>query len=236
MKRSDWFAVLLFVFLAALVFFFPWGIDLLGKPGWIGLDLSGSFTDLSGLKNFGRLVNKYPYISGFFKVGILASFGEMIKTRGRTGSYRTPDLWAKFIVWGIYGMLFTICFAIFASGIGVLSGSPVWPLKPSAEPWKTLVFAFSTSLWLNLVFCYPMMLSHEWFNTCIAKRRILGGAEFLSGLDTHIWGSYLLKTILFFWIPAHTVTFCLPADYRILMSAFLSLALGFILTIKPKSK
>ena len=44
----------------------------------------------------------------------------------------------------------------------------------------------------------------------------------------------MLKTIVVFWIPAHTITFCLPAQYQILMSAFLSLALGFILTIKPK--
>jgi hypothetical protein len=48
--------------------------------------------------------------------------------------------------------------------------------------------------------------------------------------------AYLLKTIVVFWIPAHTVTFSLPANYQVLMSAFLSLALGFILTIKPKKK
>ena len=45
----------------------------------------------------------------------------------------------------------------------------------------------------------------------------------------------MLKTIVFFWIPAHTVTFSLPPDFRVLMSAVLSLALGFILTIKPKN-
>ena len=54
-------------------------------------------------------------------------------------------------------------------------------------------------------------------------------------MDKHIWGSFIPKTILCFWIPAHTVTFCLPQDYRVLMSAVLSLALGFILTFRPKA-
>lgn len=39
----------------------------------------------------------------------------------------------------------------------------------------------------------------------------------------------VLKTIPFFWIPAHTVTFLLPAEYRVLAAAFLSIALGGIL-------
>ncbi len=222
--KNDWVAVGVFVLLAAIVFFFPWGTDLLNGVCWKGFSLSG-------IDNFGEVVKEYPYLTGFLKVAILASFGEMIKTRGRTGSYYTEKLWAKFLVWGLYGMLFTIAFPIFATGIEVLSHTPIWFTCGSGF-WKTLVFAFSTSLWLNLIFCYPMMLSHEWFNRCINEKRFIGGTEFISNLDPAVWGSFLPKTILVFWIPAHTVTFCLPPDYRILMSAFLSLALGFILTVK----
>jgi hypothetical protein len=39
------------------------------------------------------------------------------------------------------------------------------------------------------------------------------------------------KTIPFFWIPAHTITFLLPADFRILFAAILGVALGIILAI-----
>ena len=42
-------------------------------------------------------------------------------------------------------------------------------------------------------------------------------------------GFVVLKTIPFFWIPAHTVTFLLPPEYRILVAALLSIALGAIL-------
>ena len=179
---------------------------------------------------------QYPYISGFLKVGLLATLGEMIKVRGKTGSWKTPDLIAKFIVWGVYGMLFTIAFAIFGKGIHAIMGTPVWPLTFENDTAQKIWQGFSTSLWANLIFCFPMMLSHEFWNTCITKKRFLGGTEFLEGIDKHLWGSYLLKTIVVFWIPAHTITFSLPANYQVLMSAFLSLALGFILTIKPKKK
>lgn len=235
MKFTDCIAVLVFLLLAALVFFFPWSVNVLtGAVEWSGLDFSGSFRELTGLKNFGGTVGAWPYISGFLKVGVLATFGEMIKTRGRTGSYRTPQLLPKFLVWGLYGMIFTLTFALFAKGVAGISGTPVWPFRGEGRFWETLVFAFSTSLWLNLIFCYPMMLSHEWCNFCIREKRLTGGSAFLHQLDPHTWGSYLPKTILFFWVPAHTLTFCLPPSYRILMSAFLSLALGFILTLSSK--
>ncbi|MBR3707543.1 MAG: hypothetical protein IKM17_00840, partial [Lentisphaeria bacterium] len=49
MKVADIFAVLFFIFLAALVFFFPFG-----PCGWCGIEIAGSCSgDLTGLKNFG---------------------------------------------------------------------------------------------------------------------------------------------------------------------------------------
>jgi hypothetical protein len=46
----------------------------------------------------------------------------------------------------------------------------------------------------------------------------------------------VMKTIPLFWIPAHTITFLLHAGYRVLFAAYLSIALGVILTVaKTKS-
>lgn len=54
------------------------------------------------------------------------------------------------------------------------------------------------------------------------------------------WNAYLgfsvLKTILFFWIPCHTIVFLFPAEYRVIASAFASIALGLILALANKSK
>ena len=241
-KTGDIIAVLYFIAYTCLVFFFPWkyGTDVSIEVAKASVSASNGFHwvgfSMDGLKNFGTVVDQYPYITGFLKVGLLAIFGEMIKVRGRTGSWKTPGLFPKFVVWGVYGMLFTIVFKIFGKGIGEIMGSAVWPRPFDGDFAKRVWQGFSTSLWANLIFCYPMMLSHEYWNTCINKKRFLGGGEFLEGIDKHIWGSFMLKSIVIFWIPAHTITFSLNPQYQVLMSAYLSLALGFILTIKPKKK
>ena len=52
-----------------------------------------------------------------------------------------------------------------------------------------------------------------------------------------MWGFVYKKTIPLFWIPAHTITFLLPAEYRILVAALLGIVLGVILGIASlKSK
>jgi hypothetical protein len=46
-------------------------------------------------------------------------------------------------------------------------------------------------------------------------------------IDWHGFVSFVvLRTIPLFWIPAHTMTFLLPPEFRVLMAAVLSIALG----------
>lgn len=235
LKKTDLLGIAYVLLYAGIVFFFPFAMEG-GRLAWTGFLFSDSIKELAGLKNFGNVVEAFPYISGFLKVGFLATFGEMLKVRGKTGSWKTSSIFPKFIVWGLYGALFTLVFALFAKGVAALMGTPILPFHLENEYAQRFLFAFTTSFCMNMIFCYPMMLSHEWFNMVISKKRFIGGADFLKSIDSHIWGSFMLKTIVVFWIPAHTVTFCLPPNYRVLMSAVLSLALGFILTVKPKKK
>lgn len=46
----------------------------------------------------------------------------------------------------------------------------------------------------------------------------------------------LIKTVPLFWIPAHTVTFLLPEAYQVVLAAFLSVALGIILSFGTKKR
>jgi hypothetical protein len=46
-----------------------------------------------------------------------------------------------------------------------------------------------------------------------------------------MWNFVFKKTIPFFWIPAHTITFLLPSEFRVLFAAVLGIALGLILAI-----
>ena len=240
MKRSDVVALLFFLAICLFVLLFPWEMSESGSIRWTPV-FGGCFSgELAGLHRFGSVVQAYPYFTGFLKVGILATFGELLKARMKTGRWRTPDLFPRFLVWGLYGMLFTIVFALFAAGVQAVSRQGLWfaSSKPYSEMgfWENVRTGFSISLWCNLIFCYPMMLAHEWFNVSIAARRPVGGTAFFAALPAQVWGSFLPKTIVWFWIPAHTVTFCLPPEFRVLMSAFLSLALGFLLSIHAARK
>ena len=232
MKKGDVGAILFLIAFACAVVFFPWTVTITGK-----VEL-GKLTE--GFKNFGVFTEHYPYLMGFFKVGLLATFGEMLKVRVKTGSWKVPSLIARFLVWGVVGLLFTFVFAMFAKGIGGLMGTPLWFGDKFTIGEKSfgqnLLFAFSTSFWQNVIFAFPMMLGHEWCNEVINQKRFIGGAEFLEKLNKPIWGSFIPKTIIFFWIPAHTVTFLLPGNYRVLMSAVLSLVLGAILTFRGGKK
>ncbi len=60
-------------------------------------------------------------------------------------------------------------------------------------------------------------------------------AEIVKKIDWYSFVAFVVrKTIPFFWIPAHTVTFLLPPEYRVLAAAFLSLALGGILAFAKR--
>ena len=43
------------------------------------------------------------------------------------------------------------------------------------------------------------------------------------------------RTLIWFWIPAHTLTFSLAVDYQVGLAALWSLALGLILGLRPKA-
>ena len=229
MKKSDYIGIAFPVLFALLVIFFPFntsvttglfdGGELLKtQTVWTG------FT-AKGLEQFGNVTKYHPYAMGFLKFALLAMFGEMLKARLKTGSWKVDLFPARMIVWGFFGLIMTVAFALFANGIQAMMGTPLWFGEPpmlSKSFGNRFIFAISTSFWMNMIFAYPMMLGHEWFNAVLAKRGFVGGGEFLSRLDAGAWGSFIPKTILYFWIPAHTV----------LMGALLSVALGFFLTIR----
>jgi len=45
-----------------------------------------------------------------------------------------------------------------------------------------------------------------------------------------------LLTLIWFWIPAHTITFALPSDWQITLAAVWSFVLGLILSLFVKKQ
>jgi hypothetical protein len=137
------------------------------------------------------------------------------------------------IVWGILGIFIYFAFAIFSNGV-----TNLFPIENSS-----LVTAFLISLFMNIIFAPVMMLTHHLTDMHISK----GSGKFniktfsplilLKSADwDKMWSFVFKKTIPYFWIPAHTITFLLPSQFRTIFAALLSIALGLLLTLSKKTK
>lgn len=108
------------------------------------------------------------------------------------------------------------------------------------EFFNKLIYAFIISLSMNVIFAPTFMMFHRFTDTYIdlaeGKLKNIGNVEFnqvIKKIDYQFFFSFvILKTIPLFWIPAHTITFILPATYRVLMASYLSIALGILLSLK----
>ncbi|KRQ86223.1 hypothetical protein ABG79_01954 [Caloramator mitchellensis] len=189
---------------------------------------------------FVTATKNHPYIMGFIKVSILATMGELLAIRIANGDYKKPyGLLYRFIIWGFLGMVFALVFDLFASGVTATMKKGLLPGGDSK-----FFFAFFTSSLMNLIFAPTFMALHRITDTYID----LGQGTFKKIFKVRIndvvnkidWNGFIgfvvMKTIPSFWIPAHTVTFLLPSEYRVLMASFLSIALGAILSLAKRKK
>jgi hypothetical protein len=189
---------------------------------------------------------EHGMVMSFFKFALLATLGEVIALRIRIGKYSEPGfgLVPRMIVWGFLGLAINLAFQIFSTGapsflayLGLIDAPEA--MKGGFSSLK-LLDAFTISTSMNLIFAPVMMTIHKITDTHIIKT---GGtlSGFLSPIPvTNIfknmnwdvmWDFVFKKTIPFFWIPAHTITFLLPAEFRVLFAALLGIALGLILAI-----
>lgn len=189
---------------------------------------------------FINLTTRYPYMMGFIKTMILASMGEMLVKRIKTGSYfKDPGLWLKAIVWGFLGMVFVFVFPLFDGGIRSIFNNLV---IFNNNLLNSFIYALVVSMSMNLLFAPTFMMLHRITDTYIylsegkISRMIkIPLNDVIGAIDFKFFFSFvILKTIPFFWIPAHTITFVLPPVYRVLMASYLSIALGVLLSLKRK--
>jgi hypothetical protein len=188
---------------------------------------------------FETLTQTYPYIMGFIKTAVLATLGERLIYRIKTGYYfKDQGIVLKTIIWGFLGMIFVLIFKVFAEGIVSSQASGLLPSIGNDSFGSKLLTAFLISFWMNLFFAPSFMLLHRITDGFIEKSngRIFDLHNIklktvVNDIDFQYFFSFVIfKTIPFFWIPAHTITFLLPENYRVLMAAYLSIALGLILT------
>jgi hypothetical protein len=186
---------------------------------------------------FNDLTASMPYVMGFVKFAILATMGELMALRIVTGDYKKPAglVW-RMVIWGLIGMLITLMFNVFAGGVVSAQAKGYLPFEGNS-----FAFAFFTSTIMNLIFAPTFMAFHKYTDTFLDLKAERGGKisikDITEAIDWYGFVSFvLMKTIPFFWIPAHTITFLLPGEYRVLVAAFLSIALGAILAFAKRKK
>ena len=187
-------------------------------------------------KMFVKFTTEHAYMGGFTKFFILATMGELLAIRIVTSDWSIPKgLLYRAFVWGLLGMVIVLIFNLFAAGI---AGALVNGFLPGGN--SKFAFAFFVSFIMNLSFTPTMMTFHRITDTFIdLKYENKKGKVTLSDVVERIdWDGFisfvLMRTIPIFWIPAHTITFLLPLEYRVLSAAFLSIALGAILAFAIK--
>lgn len=185
-------------------------------------------------------------IMSFIKFALLATLGEVIALRIRKGRYNEPGfgILPRALVWGFLGLTIKAAFVIFSTGTPVFAdylglNGAVSVMKGDLC-WLKVLVAFCISVAMNITYAPVMMTFHK-----ITDIHILQTGGTMKGLFSAIpfaqifsrinwdvqWNFVFKKTIPFFWIPAHTITFLLPAEFQVLFAALLSVALGLLLAI-----
>lgn len=191
-------------------------------------------------------------VMSFLKFGVLSTLGEMLGCRISSGKYVTPTFGVlpRMIVWGFLGLGINMAMIIFSKGTPMfleymgMSGA-VQSFAADAFTMDKFWVALSVSVAMNTIFAPVFMTFHKITDAHIAA---CGGsmrafvtpipmAKRFAELNWQAqWGFVFKKTIPFFWYPAHTITFLLPSEQRVLFAALLGIVLGVLLAVSIKKK
>ena len=216
------------------------------------LVITGLLLSEPAMSTYEDLTATYPFVAGFLKFSLLATFGESLAQRIVSGTYSPKNygLLPKAIIWGFLGICVTASFITFSIGapfilnkLGFLWGS-TGLLAPLGM--EKIITAFTVSVSMNFFFGPILMLTHSLTDSHVSAHNgsltcffhAPNTVKYLQNTNWELfWKLAIVRNILFFWIPMHTMTFLLPENFRVLFAAMLGACLGLILTfIKIKSQ
>ncbi|MBM7558770.1 hypothetical protein [Marinitoga litoralis] len=151
-----------------------------------------------------------PLVSAMIQFAILGTAGDVVSkiiTKNKISIFKV--IYSIF-VWGILGVIIKFAFTGFN---GFVSELVAHNYLPSGKIYQ----AFFKSLFTNAFFGPWLIVIH----------RFLDNLSKLKVPTDGIKGAML--TLLWFWLPAHTVTFSLPIEWQITLAAVWSFVLGLIL-------
>lgn len=194
---------------------------------------------------------QHGMVMSFIKFAILSTVGEMIGLRISSGVYNRKGfgILPRMLVWGILGMGINMAMIIFSKGvpgfIAYMGVSDAAALFDGAMSYQKVLIALAVSVAMNTIFAPVFMTLHKVTDShIIATGGTLKGfltpipmAKILQNLNWKVqWGFVFKKTIPLFWYPAHTITFLLPGNARVLFAALLGVVLGILLAIAARKQ
>src|SRR6056297_763284 len=165
-----------------------------------------------------EFVENYPILSAILQFAVLGTIGEWLGTavrKGRFVSYSPIVIIEKITIWSIIGVMLKYAFVGFVGFVGALVDERMLP---------GMFQPFFLSLFMNLLFGPVQITFHRFMDNFFKKVKNWRGIK----------GALL--TIIWFWIPAHTITFMLPKVWQITLAAFWSSFLGIIMGFFNREK
>ncbi len=161
------------------------------------------------------LVTAHPILTAMFQFALLGTLGDVIAKwiieKNLSKPFGLAVLLQKFAEWAFLAVLIKYAFVGFNGFIDSLVSHQ---MLPELSLWAR---AFAVSTAMNLQFGPFLVLLHRLLDNMIARKS--NWANIDKGFMSLLW----------FWIPAHTVTFTMAKPYQIGLAAVWSVALGVIL-------
>jgi len=161
------------------------------------------------------IVKSYPIISAMVQFAILGTFGDVISKwiiRGKIFlPYNKTTMFLKMVEWAALAIFIKYAFIGFHGFVDALISYGFLPEL------SALGYSFAISVTMNLQFGPFLVIMHRILDNLVHQEK--NWANLDKGFLSLIW----------FWIPAHTLTFVLPKPYQIGLAAVWSVVLGIIL-------
>ena len=162
-----------------------------------------------------NLVTIHPIFTAIVQFAILGTLGEFISkliiAKRIYNPFSILELLWKMAEWGILAVLIKYAFIGYQGFIDSLIDHHYLPQLSG------VLRSFALSTAMNMQFGMLLVIFHRILDNLFKKEKNWDNIE--KGLFSLIW----------FWIPAHTITFILPKVFQIGLAAIWSVALGIIL-------
>jgi len=162
-----------------------------------------------------QLVMENPVWTAMAQFAVLGTLGDMISkwiaARKVFMPFDARTTVLKMLKWALLAVCIKYAFTGFNGFVDALTGQSLLPVM------GRVVRAFAISVAMNLQFGPFLVIAHRMLDNAIARKTNRDNLD--KGMLSLLW----------FWIPAHTVTFTLARPFQIGLAALWLVAFGLIL-------